>query len=84
MAAATGNSIFTDIEESWAIYRWHLRLGKNKIFVVIPDKTFTDDFWGFLILLTREQRNDQTFTDDWGETRCLPTSKDDVYRHQKE
>ena len=47
MAAATGNSIFTDIEENWAIYRWHLHLGRNKIFVVIPDETFTDDFWGF-------------------------------------
>jgi hypothetical protein len=46
MATATGNLIFTDIEENGAIYRWHLCLGRNKILVVEPDKTFTDDFWG--------------------------------------
>ena len=32
---------------------------------------------------TDTKKNDQTFTDDWVETRCLQTSKDDVYRHQK-
>jgi hypothetical protein len=27
-------------------------------------------------------KQDQTFTDDWEGTRCLPTSNKDVYRHQ--
>jgi hypothetical protein len=46
------------------------------------DKTFTDDSWGFLILSTGEYTRSD-ITGDWDETRCLPTSNDDVYRHQK-
>jgi hypothetical protein len=38
---------------------------------------------GDLDFINKETKHDQTFTGDWDETRCLPTSKDDVYRHQK-
>jgi hypothetical protein len=38
---------------------------------------------GDLDFINKETKHDQTFTDDWDETRCLPTSKDDVYRHPK-
>jgi hypothetical protein len=61
MVVPTGESIFTDIEESEAIYRWRLHWGGKRCLQV---------------------KQDQTFTDDWEGTRCLPTSNKDVYRHQ--
>ena len=88
------NLIFTDIK---AIYRWLLQLGIRYLPISKKTGPFTDGIsaWGGTKSLWWYQTRrlpttsgdfdfiDQTFTDDWDETRCLPTSKDDVYRHQK-
>ena len=71
MFTDTKTMAFTDTKKRWPdIYRW---LGETRC---LP----TPKQW----CLPTPNKDDQTFTDDWSETRCLPTSKDDGYRHQKE
>ena len=82
MADKTGHSIFTDIEETGPFTDGVPTWGGTKSLWCNQTRRLPTTS-GDLDFINKETKHNQTFTDDWDETRRLPTSKDDVYRHQK-